>query len=183
MDPRRWIGATIAVAALAVPGALASPVTGLASESQVIELLDDCDPATFNAVIGPGTCVGSGETTFSQFIAELQATKVAEDWAFAPNELTVESGTNLTVRNVGGETHSFTKVSSFGGGLLPILNMLSGNTTPAIPAPGVIVSATFLPAGGTSSLSGLGETLTLGTNRFECFIHPWMRTVITVVKD
>lgn len=185
MDPRRLIGAVVAAAALALPASLAAPVTALASDSanQVIELKDDCDPATFNAVIGPGTCVGDGETTFSQFIAELQATRVAEDWEFDPSQLSVQPGSSLTLRNEGGETHTFTKVSAFGGGLVPILNQLSGNTTPAVVAPGVNLFSTFVPAGATRSLSQLGESLTPGQNLFECFIHPWMRAVVTVSQD
>ena len=40
---------------------LASASTTLgASEDRLVTLLDDCDAATFNAVIGPGTCVKDG---------------------------------------------------------------------------------------------------------------------------
>lgn len=182
MDARRLISAVIAAAAVAMPASLAAPVVGLASgsENQVIELKDDCDPATFNAAIGRGTCVGDGETTFSQFLAELQATRLAEDWEFDPAQLSLQSGSSLTIRNEGGEFHSFTKVSAFGGGLVPILNTLSGNTTPAVVAPGVNLFSTFVPPGATVPLSGLGESLTPGQNLFECFIHPWMRAVVTV---
>ena len=62
---------------LALGLSVASPLTSAASGQQVLELRDDCDPATFNAVLGPGGCIGSGTTTFSTFIAELQEDKVA----------------------------------------------------------------------------------------------------------
>jgi hypothetical protein len=38
-------------------------------------LLDDCEPTTFNAVLGDGACVGNGHTTFAEFIEELEATQ------------------------------------------------------------------------------------------------------------
>jgi hypothetical protein len=44
-----------------------------ASATRQVQVLDDCDPATFNAAIGPGTCVKDGGTTFSEFIAQLLA--------------------------------------------------------------------------------------------------------------
>jgi hypothetical protein len=88
------------------------------------------------------------------------------------------------VQNTGGETHTFTKVTAFGGGLVPVLNVLSGNLVPAVPAPGVNVFATFVPAGGQATgSSGPGGVLTPGQNLFECFIHPWMRAVVTVETD
>jgi hypothetical protein len=47
-------------------------------------VLDDCDPATFNAMFGPGTCVKDGTTTFQAFIAQLLAQGRAPAWRFAP---------------------------------------------------------------------------------------------------
>ena len=38
------------------------------SSSRQVEIRDDCEPATFNAVVGPGTCVKDGGTTFSEFV-------------------------------------------------------------------------------------------------------------------
>ncbi len=179
---RAWafgFGVTLALAV-----SLALPLSGLASDTQVVQLRDDCDPASFNAAIGPGTCVGNGTTTFSEFIAELQEDKVASDWVFDPDQVTVHVGDKLTIQNTGGETHSFTKVTSFGGGLILPLNVLSGNLVLAVPAPGVNVFATFVPAGGVTTVSSAsGGILTPGQNLFECFIHPWMRAVVTVETD
>jgi plastocyanin len=169
---------------LALGLSLALPLGGLASGTQVVELRDDCEPASFNAVLGPGACVGSGTTTFSEFIAELQEDQVASDWVFDPDQVTIHVGDKLTIQNTGGEAHTFTKVTSFGGGLVAPLNALSGNLVPAVPAPGVNVFATFVPAGGVTTVSSAaGGILTPGQNLFECFIHPWMRAVVTVETD
>jgi hypothetical protein len=39
-----------------------------------------CDPATFNAAIGPGTCVKDGTTTFQEFVGQLLAQGRAAAW-------------------------------------------------------------------------------------------------------
>ena len=108
-------------------------ITGAgASDTQRVVIRDDCDPATFNAAIGPGTCVGGGDTTFDEFLAQVGKDHKAGAWRFSPDKVEIKSGTQLAVVNRGGETHTFTCVSRFGGGIVPILNTLSGNTTPAV---------------------------------------------------
>jgi hypothetical protein len=170
------LGAGLASVALCVMG-----VGSAFAESAVhVELTDDCDPATFNAAVGPGTCRGEGTTTFAAFIAELQATRVAEDWAFAPPQRVVDRNQTVLARNVGGETHSFTCVSKFGGGVVLILNQLSGDTTPAVPCANENVPASFVLSGQSRTVH-LGDfTPTNGVFQFECFIHPWMRTTLRV---
>ena len=86
------------------------------------------------------------------------------------------SGQSVRARNEGGETHTFTEVAKFGGGFVPPLNALSGNPTPAAECLASSVGATIVPAGGLSSPA----TLSKGRHRFQCCIHPWMRTVVTV---
>ena len=49
---------------------------GAVQSDKKIRLLDDCDPATFNAVLGDGACIGNGHTTFAEFIEELEAGSV-----------------------------------------------------------------------------------------------------------
>src|ERR1700704_997903 len=39
-----------------------------------VRILDECDPASFNAALGAGTCTRQGTMTLSQFNAELAAT-------------------------------------------------------------------------------------------------------------
>src|SRR3954464_10620131 len=83
------------------------------------QIRDNCDTATFNAdpPVGPGVghiCDGDGNTAFADFIAELQQARVAEKWRFNP---TSNNDTRLNLQNRGGETHTFTRVDHFGGGV------------------------------------------------------------------
>src|SRR6266576_3635690 len=75
-----------------------------ASSSRQVNMRDDCDPATFNAVVGPGTCVKDGGTTFSQFVDQLSTQGRAPAWRFAPDHLSLASGGTVEARNIGGET-------------------------------------------------------------------------------
>lgn len=168
---RILIGANLVAAAFL---ALVGSSSVSASSPELFRVRDDCDPATFNAVIGPGTCVGGGDTTFADFVAQLQDHQFAGAWRFQPDDTELDRGTGFTVVNQGGETHSFTPVVSFGGGIVPFLNALSGNTTPAVLADPAHVGATFLPSGGTRA----GLVVTAGIQRYQCLIHPWMRTTI-----
>jgi hypothetical protein len=145
-----------------------------------VRLLDDCDPVTFNAVLGDGACVGNGHTTFDEFIAELAATQDAHAWRNQPSQMLLNVGRPIFIENVGGEVHTWTPVAEFGGGFVNELNGISGNP---VPAPeclnfGAIV---FIPAGGTAEGPTAGSSeLPVGSHRFQCCIHPWMRTVVEV---
>lgn len=181
--------ALIAVAISATSGlAMASPVEA-SGEAQQIQILDDCQPASFNAAIGPGTCIGDGETAFRAFIAELTATKVAVDWKFVPSMLTVRNGRPVMLENEGGETHTFTMVKAFGGGFVAPLNALSGNPVPAaecattqpdgtlVPKPQSRVNV-FVAADKESAFRT--ARLKPGKYMFQCCVHPWMRVILTV---
>ena len=154
--------------------------TGAVQGDKKIRLLDDCDPTTFNQVLGDGACVGNGHTTFDEFIAELAATQDAHAWRNQPSAIHLNAGRPTFIENRGGETHTFTPVANFGGGFVDALNGISGNP---VPAPeclnfGAIV---FIPAGGTEEGPTAGSSgLPVGTTKFQCCIHPWMRTVIEV---
>jgi plastocyanin len=145
---------------------------------------DACDPATFNAVLGPGACVGSGTVTFGAFIGELSATHKVAAWNFSPSTLTIAKGARLVVTNRGGETHTFTEVAQFGFGIVPILNTLTfGATGPPLPE---FATATFLAPGQTEVIRTAGpkqQRLTIGTHLFECAIHPWMQARVVVLDD
>jgi hypothetical protein len=154
-----------------------------------VDVRDYCDPVSF-AQIGCDrtvTPVANGIITLTGFQAELGADKSVGAWRFAPDEASAKEGATLQVKNLGGETHTFTRVKEFGGGFVAGLNAASGNTTPApecaqvvngnlVPQP---ASATnqFLPAG-TSATAEVKEG---ETANFQCCIHPWMR--ITVNAD
>jgi plastocyanin len=149
-----------------------------ASATRQVQMLDDCDPATFNAAIGPGTCVKDGGTTFSEFIAQLLAQGRAPAWRFAPGQLSLDVGGTLQAHNRGGEVHTFTEVATFGGGCIQALNDLLGlSPVPECAGfPGGAFGATAVAPGGTVTTAPLSP----GVHRYECLIHPWMRTTATV---
>jgi plastocyanin len=146
-----------------------------------VKMRDDCDPKTFNAAVGPGTCVGGGDTTFQEFLNELAKDGKVGDWRLNPDQTKVNAGTTVQLTNRGGETHTFTRVADFGGGFIPLLN---GNLTPrpeCAQAPGVPQpqgpNNIFVPSGMTLT----GPTLTTGgTVKFQCCIHPWMHLEVAV---
>jgi len=145
-----------------------------ASGDVLVNLMDACDPATFNENVEPGTCVDRhGGMKFDQFIAELTLTQKAGAWHFAPPNTTAREGQTLLATNNGGEIHTFTRVNQFGGGVVPDLNQLSGNLQVA-PECTRLEDDDFVPPGGTYEEKVGSE----GTQLFECCIHPWMRTVV-----
>jgi hypothetical protein len=173
----------VAVVVFAVLGWSAGAV---GSEGPRVNVFDDCDAATFNSgpPTGPGLghiCDGNGKTTFQSFVAQLQANgvvdnKSAKGWKFAPGMLDLDAGQPFIAVNKGGETHSFTEVANFGGGCVAILNTLLGGLTPVPECATPAFPATLVPAGGTLDVAGLSP----GVHRFECLIHPWMRTTVVV---
>ena len=143
-------------------------------------LLDDCEPTSFNAVLGDGACVGNGHTTFDEFIAELEATQNAHKWRNQPNQAHLNVGRPTVIENRGGEVHTFTPVANFGGGFVAELNGISGNPVPA-PECLNFGSIVFIPAGATEEGPTAGSSdMPVGITRFQCCIHPWMRTVVEV---
>ncbi|HZM99321.1 MAG TPA: hypothetical protein VFB70_08000 [Pyrinomonadaceae bacterium] len=143
-------------------------------------LLDDCEPTTFNAVLGDGACVGNGHTTFAEFIEELEATQDAHKWRNQPSQAHLNIGRSTLIENRGGEVHTFTPVANFGGGFVAELNGISGNPVPA-PECLNFGSIVFIPPGGTEDGPTAGSSeLPVGITRFQCCIHPWMRTVVEV---
>ena len=146
-----------------------------------ITVSDDCDAATFNNAGLGAICDPSagGETTFADFIAEVAANKAAEDWEFDPGKTSVKSGATLNLRNVGGEFHTFTQVANFGPGVVPPLNVLVfGVPGPPLPEfTGPDGPGNPLPPGTRLSIQAPTAP---GTYKFQCGIHPWMRTVLKV---
>jgi len=140
-------------------------------DARTVRMLDDCDPASFDAALhDPNACVGKGKTTFDRFIAELTRSQVAQKWRFDPHHVELERGNDLFAINKGGEVHTFTRVANFGGGIVPILNTLSGNPTPA-PECTTLEPDDFVAPGATYT----AELNTDMLQHFQCCIHPWMR--------
>ena len=78
-----------------------------------------------------------------------------------------------------------TRVAAFGGGIIPGLNDLTGAgaTRPECGAPDVLAppSATniFVPDGAKfAGPTAGGAELPSGTTRWQCCIHPWMKSEI-----
>jgi hypothetical protein len=160
--------------AAALVGPSAVPAVAPASASPrpdvIVNMLDACDPETFNAVVGPGTCVRSGGMTFERFIAQLTRLQFVGAWHFAAPEANVRVGQTFVASNKGGEVHTFTEVATFGGGIVPGLNQLAGVPEVA-PECAALEPDDFVAPGGTYR-EEVGES---GTLKFQCCIHPWMR--------
>ncbi len=164
-----------AVLALAVGAAMASPASA-ASDHRTVKVLDDCDPVTFNAVIGPGSCVGDGRTTVDEFGAEFGATNAVAKWAFKPEHFKIRAGGVVTAESRGGEFHTFTPVDEFGSGCVPDLALRGAPATPPEVCGAAFAGAYALPPGATLSVP-VGDA---GTQRFQCLIHPWMQATVEV---
>ena len=148
------------------------------SSSRNVQILDDCEPASFNAALmDDEACVKDGATTFGDFIGQLVAHGRAPAWRFAPERLSLDAGGSVTAINRGGEFHTFTEVAAFGGGCIDALNDILGlDPVPECAGFPAIFGTTGVAAEGGARTVQLGP----GVHRFECLIHPWMRTTITV---
>jgi plastocyanin len=147
----------------------------LGGDSRLVTIMDACDPTSVNAALGAGSCARQGGVPFDVFIAQLTKHQFAGAWHFAPAVVNVQLGQTLIARNNGGEVHTFTEVENFGGGIVPLLNQLSGNPDPA-PECLALTGSDFIPPGGTAS----DDEDESGTELYQCCIHPWMRTVVHV---
>jgi len=145
-----------------------------------IVALDECDPATFNAAIGPDFCKNvalGASTTFHDLFAEAQAGTPDPGWDFEPDVLHIHKGQPLIVVDQGGEPHTFTEVKRFGGGFINDLN--NGEETVPECAGGfknLDVAKTRILQGSQLQVTGLSK----GEHKFECCIHPWMRVTVDV---
>jgi hypothetical protein len=183
------------------------PHTESGTHTKTIRIWDACDPATFNAKVGPGTCQPGhhGQTVFDDFFAEVQLDQIAGGWRFNPllnttegvlklARLELEPGDRLSLQNMGGEVHTFTKVEEFGGGFFAPLNPLTGNPEPAPECARVLADGSLAPQpetdtnqfveAGTTEPGPFAGTraLPLGVTHWECCVHPWMR-INVVVRD
>lgn len=148
-----------------------------------IVALDECDPVTFNAALGPDFCknVALGALGFATTLQDLffKAGAGTPDpgWDFEPDILRIKQGTTVEVTDQGGEPHTFTEVKRFGGGFIEGLN--HGETTVPECTGGfsnVAVAKTRIIQGSHGDVADLSK----GVHLFQCCIHPWMRVRIEV---
>ena len=170
------------ICCLVFVGAAAIHQDDAPSVAQVVAL-DECDPTTFNAAIGPDFCknvslaVLGYATTIQDLFAKAAAGTPDLKWDFEPDTLSINKGTVVSVVDQGGEPHTFTEVKEFGGGFIPGLN--SGQAPVSECASGfsdVSVAKTRLLQGSTSQITGLSK----GVHHFQCCLHPWMRVTVDV---
>jgi len=151
------------------------------SQDARIALMDNCDPNTFPG----GLCVATphvGDTTFGEFLALLFSPNIDSSkvfvghpaWRFEPSYISIRLGQSVRVTNGGGEGHTFTEVSNFGGGSIGTLNGTDVILAPGCPANPANLAV--VAQGATVRVGGL----TPGVHKFECCIHPWMRAVVDV---
>lgn len=153
--------------------AIATAVVGI----HKVRIADKCDPATFNAALGEGACVaGGGNVTFSEFIDALLSEGGHKAWRFISQPPHIKTEDTIEALNTGGEVHTFTEVAEFGGGFVPELNEPLGLEPVQECVTPQVVDPTFVVAGARLEVSGLSP----GLHRFQCCIHPWLRTEINV---
>jgi plastocyanin len=183
----RFISGAIAVLAL---GALAMPAVADARGGHVrrVRLEDRCDPATFNAALGPDACIphDRATVTFDEFLETFNPVDGGDPkWRNNPDEMDIDKGDQLRVVTRGGEFHTFSEVDEFGAGCIEDINIPLGLTGGPSPeecfAPDGILATTGVLPNGLSTLTVSG--LSVGTHLFMCQIHPWMTTVVEVEDD
>jgi plastocyanin len=152
------------------------------SHAQVVAL-DECDPTTFNAALGPDFCKNVAlaalgyATTLSDLFQKAGEGKPDRGWDFEPDTLNLKEEGILSVVDQGGEPHTFTEVAQFGGGFIAPLN--HGEATVQECDGGfskVAVAKTRILQGSTVQITGLSK----GEHHFQCCIHPWMRMTVEV---
>jgi len=147
-------------------------------QAKTMRLLDSCDKASWDAEF-PGLCTASaGSVTLTRFREDL-AKGGSGAWWINNRKETIDAGDSLHVINEGGIVHTFTEVQSYGQGLVAEWNQAVPDEQPAVNIAGNPVGpadfATAVPAGTSSDV-----TPAKGVHKYQCIIHPWMRTVVTV---
>jgi plastocyanin len=138
--------------------------------TKTVKLMDECDPASFTAA--GIACSRNGGVDLNTFFAQLTNLHQVPEWRFNPSSVNLRVGDVLAALNTGGEVHTFTEVAQFGGGIVPQLNAGAGLTTVAPECR----EAKFLPPGAGSSEVADDA----GDEKYQCCIHPWMRTIVHV---
>lgn len=145
-----------------------------------------CIGAGWNTAADRTGCLRrEGSVTLSEFIqlllSPLSLSVVGHpSWTISPTYSTAEAGERIRVRNAGGRGHTFTEVENFGGGFVGVVppNPMAPPLNAGLVTAPECLEATddVIPPGGRATVSGLA----VGSHKFMCCIHPWMRAVVKV---
>ena len=150
--------------------------SGRAPAVRIVDMLDRCDPVSFNDMFGPVNCAfDHSGVSVDTFLKVLGNSGQIGSWHFSPRQVRLKEGQAVQAHNSGGELHTFTEVAEFGGGFIQDLNDLTGNPVPA-PECLDIDNLEFIPAGGEND----PDVEDVGEHKYMCCIHPWMRATVTV---
>ncbi|HSU77940.1 MAG TPA: hypothetical protein VLI89_12755 [Burkholderiales bacterium] len=169
---------TLAFISLAASLAMPLPVAAHDEDhGAMVTIRDDCDPTDPGWAPTGGCLRKQGDVNLAEFNFELSSPLSSavighQAWRMDPPYLKIDTDDNVTIRNRGGRTHTFTEVQNYGGGRVPPL------AKGLIEAP-ECVQAINIPAGGKAEVHGLAE----GNHHFQCCIHPWMRALIKVQRE
>jgi hypothetical protein len=140
---------------------------------RVLELRDACDKASWDVEF-PGLCTKStGSVSLPEFRAEL-AKGGSGAWWIRQREITLDAGDSIAATDVGGIVHTFTEVQQFGKGCVDEWNTAVKETVNNCDFGKFL--GTLVQPGATNQ----PQVLDVGVHNFQCLIHPWMRTVVTV---
>ena len=173
MSKHRLIAAAVAVLGLAALPAAASASGG----GGLVKVEDRCDPASFDAVLGPGSCAPAdgrgGQVTFDELIEELTEKREHDGWRFDRDKVKLDRGESLTARMTrGGEFHTFAPVARFGPGCVPELNAPVFAGQDQTPIAECDDPANFGRFGIVPGAELRFESLARGTHRFMCLDPP-----------
>jgi plastocyanin len=144
---------------------------------RVVELRDACDKVSWETEF-PGLCAkATGSVSLPEFRAAL-ADGGSGAWWIRQREITLDAGDSIAATNAGGIIHTFTEVQAFGKGCIDEWNKAVTETLDNCNGFSTF-GATLVPQGTTNQ----AQALSVGVHRFQCLVHPWMRTVVTVRGD
>src|SRR5262245_36509445 len=114
------------------------------SNDNNVAMMDNCDPSDPNWNLVGGCFLHKGTVSLAEFnnllFSPLYGTIPAghPSWRNEPSYVSTSPGKTVRVTNWGGRAHTFTKVTNFGGGVVPPLNGSLG-IAPECTSPGLVV--------------------------------------------
>jgi hypothetical protein len=188
MSKGNRLRAVFSVLAVATASLALTATAGAKDGGVVVQARDACDPATFPAGLCTRTDHSGGTVTFDELLAVVGKKHSHPAWKFTEDNVRVHRGESVVAQfGRGGEVHTFSDVTAtgFGPGCVDILNQLifgkpdlapvCSDIDPVAGVPRVFITDGLFP-GRTIPV----DTSTPGTRLFECLVHPWMRTTVTV---